>query len=116
MVSGEKPIPVAHGAPIEVFTGGEVTRQEMFPDSWRCIWPELDDGRPLPQAAAPIVTPEEAFLKLASGLELVDRRTGPANRRVAQQPFEGLDRRVAKQQRRACDRVPTDIAGTGQGV
>ncbi len=41
MGSGEKPIPFVHGAPIETFTGGEVTREEMFPDDWRTHWPEL---------------------------------------------------------------------------
>jgi DNA-binding transcriptional regulator YdaS (Cro superfamily) len=39
--TGEKPIPLAHGAQIDLFTGGAVTRKEMFPDSWRRIWPEL---------------------------------------------------------------------------
>lgn len=39
---GERPIPVAHGAAIEQFTGGHVTRREMFPTTWRGIWPELD--------------------------------------------------------------------------
>lgn len=41
MASGEKPIPIAHMAAIEAFTGGEVTRQEMCPDGWQKIWPEL---------------------------------------------------------------------------
>lgn len=41
MLSGEKPVPIAHGAAIEVFTGGAVTRREMFPDDWARVWPEL---------------------------------------------------------------------------
>lgn len=41
MAAGEKPVPVEHGAPIEAFTGGAVTRQQMFPNDWRRIWPEL---------------------------------------------------------------------------
>ncbi len=41
MASGEKPIPFEHGAPIETFTEQEVTRQGLFPDDWRRVWPEL---------------------------------------------------------------------------
>ena len=36
-----RPIPVEHGAAIERATGGQVTRQELFPDTWARIWPEL---------------------------------------------------------------------------
>ena len=38
---GKRPIPAIHGAAIEAATGGLVTRQEMFPDEWQRIWPEL---------------------------------------------------------------------------
>lgn len=38
---GTRPIPVIYGAAIESATGGLVTRQEMFPDDWQKIWPEL---------------------------------------------------------------------------
>lgn len=31
------------GPLIERETGHEVTRQEMFPDNWRELWPELAD-------------------------------------------------------------------------
>ncbi|MGB4061906.1 MAG: YdaS family helix-turn-helix protein [Burkholderiaceae bacterium] len=41
MATGAKAIPVAHGAAIEHFTDGAVTRQEMFPDTWQRYWPEL---------------------------------------------------------------------------
>jgi DNA-binding transcriptional regulator YdaS (Cro superfamily) len=41
MALGDKPVPVDHGAAIEQFTGGEVTRQQMFPNDWQRIWPEL---------------------------------------------------------------------------
>lgn len=41
MAAGEKPVPVEHGAAIEAFTGGAVTRQHLFPNDWRRIWPEL---------------------------------------------------------------------------
>lgn len=39
--SAERPIPVHFGAPIETATGGLVSREEMFPDTWATIWPEL---------------------------------------------------------------------------
>jgi len=38
---GKRPIPVIHAAAIESATGGLVTRQEMFPNDWARIWPEL---------------------------------------------------------------------------
>ena len=41
MVNGDKPIPLEHMAPIEEFTGKQVTRQEMLPDGWQTMWPEL---------------------------------------------------------------------------
>ena len=41
MVNGKKPVPLHHAAAIEQFTGGAVTRQDLFPDSWQRIWPEL---------------------------------------------------------------------------
>lgn len=41
MADGKKPIPVQHGASIEKFTLGAVTRQQMFPNDWQRIWPEL---------------------------------------------------------------------------
>lgn len=41
MAEGNKPIPVEHGAPIERFTGGVVSRKAMFPNDWERIWPEL---------------------------------------------------------------------------
>jgi DNA-binding transcriptional regulator YdaS (Cro superfamily) len=46
MASGEKPVPVEHGAAIELFTGGAFQRREYWPEScWR-IWPELADYKP----------------------------------------------------------------------
>ena len=46
IASGSKSIPVAHGAAIEQFTGGAVTRQAMFPEDWHRIWPELASPNP----------------------------------------------------------------------
>jgi DNA-binding transcriptional regulator YdaS (Cro superfamily) len=47
MASGGKPIPVIHGAAIEQFTQGAVTRQQMFPNDWQRIWPELAEEHPV---------------------------------------------------------------------
>ena len=44
MGDGKKAGPVQHGAGIEQFTGGAVTRQHMFPNDWHRIWPELSDS------------------------------------------------------------------------
>lgn len=41
MASGERPIPFEHGAAIDAFTAGAVSRRDMFPDDWQRIWPEL---------------------------------------------------------------------------
>lgn len=40
-ISGKRPVPIGHGAAIEQFTDGAVTRQQMFPADWARIWPEL---------------------------------------------------------------------------
>ena len=39
--SGRRSIPVEYGVAIERATGGQVTRQELFPDTWARIWLEL---------------------------------------------------------------------------
>ena len=39
--AGKHPVPAELGAAIERATGGQVTRQELFPDAWMRIWPEL---------------------------------------------------------------------------
>ena len=36
-------VPIEHCAAIEIATDGAVTRQELRPDDWRSIWPELAD-------------------------------------------------------------------------
>lgn len=51
MASGAKEIPIKHMAAIERFTGGAITRQEMCPDDWQRIWPELADQQPAGQGA-----------------------------------------------------------------
>lgn len=40
--SGDRPVPIHFGLPIEQATGGEVTRLEIFPiDVIEKVWPEL---------------------------------------------------------------------------
>lgn len=82
-----------------------VTRQELRSGDWKEIWPELIDILPDAQGAVHrknVETPSEAFLKLADGLELVDRR---ATQRVYAEP-----------DRRAAGKPNTDIGIIGQGV
>jgi DNA-binding transcriptional regulator YdaS (Cro superfamily) len=39
--TGRRPVAHKYGAAIERASGGLVTRQELFPDEWKRIWPEL---------------------------------------------------------------------------
>lgn len=41
-----------HGAAIEQFTQGAVTRQQMFPNDWQRIWPELATDAPVTEQPA----------------------------------------------------------------
>lgn len=41
--SGQRGLPIEHGAAIERLTNGEVTRKDLWPDDWQRIWPELAD-------------------------------------------------------------------------
>ena len=52
-LSYDKPVPVHHMAAIEVFSCGAVTRQEMRPNDWHRIWPELVIDNNTTQPAAP---------------------------------------------------------------
>ena len=38
---GQRPVPIERCYPIEVATGGRVTRKDLRPDDWPAIWPEL---------------------------------------------------------------------------
>jgi len=39
--SGRRPVPIERCVEIEQVTGGAVTRQQLRPDDWHRIWPEL---------------------------------------------------------------------------
>lgn len=43
-VKGVRPVPAARCVAIEKATAGQVTRQELRPDDWHQIWPELKRG------------------------------------------------------------------------
>lgn len=40
-VNGKRPVPAKACVAIEQATNGQVTRQEIRPDDWHLIWPEL---------------------------------------------------------------------------
>lgn len=76
---------------VERESGAQVTRRELRPKDWQDIWPELVNILPDSQQAVhpkPIGTSEDKFDRLADSLTLQDRRQ-------AQQPFDGPDKRLA---------------------
>jgi DNA-binding transcriptional regulator YdaS (Cro superfamily) len=48
---GVRPVPIERCVAIERATGGAVTRQDLRPDDWQSIWPELaqEQGNPAAQ-------------------------------------------------------------------
>lgn len=52
MVSGDKAVPLERCVAIEVATHGAVTRQDLRPDDWQKIWPELAQSPTTHQPAA----------------------------------------------------------------
>ncbi|WP_196856755.1 MULTISPECIES: YdaS family helix-turn-helix protein [unclassified Janthinobacterium] len=40
-----RPIPIRYCASIESLTAGQVTRQELRPDDWNLIWPDLPNAQ-----------------------------------------------------------------------
>lgn len=40
-VKGDRPVPAPYCVAIERVTSGQVTRQELRPNDWQAIWPEL---------------------------------------------------------------------------
>lgn len=51
---GKRKMGTEHGAPLEMATGGRVKRQQIWPKSWKRIWPELAAY----EAAQPLSTEE----------------------------------------------------------
>jgi DNA-binding transcriptional regulator YdaS (Cro superfamily) len=65
--SGKRPIPVAYGAKIEIATDGLVTRQELFPDTWQEIWPELADAPKNRRSSVPVRERRKSDRRLSKG-------------------------------------------------
>ena len=40
-INGNRPVPIHRCASIEAATSGAVTRQDLRPDDWHLIWPDL---------------------------------------------------------------------------
>ena len=57
--NGIRPVPPKHCPAIEKATASKVTRQELRPDDWQQIWPELARRRTKP--ALPIEPSEPPF-------------------------------------------------------
>jgi DNA-binding transcriptional regulator YdaS (Cro superfamily) len=55
-VSGNRPVPITACVAIERVTNGAVTRQELRPDDWWLIWPELISAEG-PHGATPPAAP-----------------------------------------------------------
>lgn len=55
-----RPVAIRHCPAIEGETGGKVTRQELRPDDWHKIWPELAIARPHHRATDPLPAPSHA--------------------------------------------------------
>jgi len=47
-------VPVIHCTAIEQATSGAVTRQDLRPNDWQAIWPELDKPARKPKQAAQV--------------------------------------------------------------
>lgn len=41
LASGKPAIPIEIAVQLEQLTGGEISRKQLFPDTWEKIWPEL---------------------------------------------------------------------------
>lgn len=52
MCRGEKPVPSDHALAIETASGGQVTRQELLPNTWHKYWPELAQAHVSIEASA----------------------------------------------------------------
>ena len=76
------------------------------------IYAQSSDALQAVAGPLPALAPIAPVIKLS----LQERRVGPPDRRLVQQPFAGPEKRLALEERRAVDRQPTDISSAGQGV
>ena len=93
-----RPVPIERCVPIERATNGQVTRQDLRPDDWHEIWPELAQASAQPTQPATqniASTAEPAAVKLvcreAEGVVI-----GPDQRTHAPRQYQdpGRDRRA----------------------
>ena len=75
MAAGDKPIPIEHGATIELFTCGSFTRRECWPDSYARIWPEL--AQTTPDTAAAQASPAPAATQSIAATQGLCNATHP---------------------------------------
>lgn len=64
---GTRPVPIARCLAIERMTDGAVTRQDLRPDDWREIWPDIADSKQN-QAAEPANQAPAAIKDIAKGV------------------------------------------------
>lgn len=63
IAAGERPCPHKLAVKIDTFTGGEVSRRDLFPSDWQENWPELVEIYALADAALrpePAAAPQAA--------------------------------------------------------
>lgn len=55
LIKGIRPLPIEHGAAIELASKGRVMRWDFFPNDWHRIWPEMIglEGAPAVPSADP---------------------------------------------------------------
>lgn len=75
LIKGHRPVPIEHCLAIERATNGQVTRQALRPDDFLKIWPDLARVDPVLKSQ----------MAKAAKAGLIERRTGPADRRVRTQ-------------------------------
>jgi len=72
LANGHRPVPIEHCLAIERAVSGQITRQALRPKDFRRIWPDLSSADPI----------LEAQIAEAAKAGLIERRVGPADRRI----------------------------------
>lgn len=108
-LQGTRRVSLSEALQIQRLTHGAVTVEDLAAQPSEALEPD-------PMAGV-VDIPKDSVLRLADGLELVERRVGLPTRRLVQQPFEGPEKRIATVERRAVDRerLGLDIGNAGQG-
>lgn len=105
-------VPLEQCVPIERATHGAVTRKDLRPDDYLDVWPELAGPTAVLAPALPMPSANAVTTDPVLEADLADaERAGLVKLPKKPEPWNGIERRVAQQPRRVCDRTPTDIAG-----